>query len=194
MVAPVDATQPAPGTGFDYGKRNTALQRHVAFFDGDDDGIIWPSDTYKGFREIKFGIFLSVLSALGIHIGFSYLTWGSILPDPFFRLKIRYMHKAKHGSDSESYTKIGEFDETRFSYVFDMYSKPPHTHLSFNEILRMMRGNRGPYDPFGWLAALEWVAVYIMLWPEDGRMKREDVKGVYDGSIFYTISGRKPKN
>lgn len=52
MVAPVDSPSPAPGTGFEPGKRNTALQAHVAFFDRDDDGIIWPSDTYvnAGFR------------------------------------------------------------------------------------------------------------------------------------------------
>ncbi|TFK38730.1 Caleosin [Crucibulum laeve] len=195
MVAPIDATLPAPGTGFDPGKNNTALQAHVEFFDSDNDGIIWPSDTYRGCREIKFGIFLALFSTIVIHAGFSYLTWGSIVPDPFFRLKIRYMHKAKHGSDTESYTKIGEFDESRFNYTFDMYSEPPHTHLSFGEGLRMLRGNRNPWDPFGWFAAaFEALAAYLMLWPEDGRMRREDVKAIYDGSIFYAISGRKPKN
>lgn len=29
------------------------------------------------------------------------------------------------------------------------------------------------------------VATYIMLWPEDGRMKKEDIRGIYDGSIFH---------
>jgi hypothetical protein len=41
-------------------------------------------------------------------------------------------------------------------------------------------------DPFGWSAAtLEWLATYLLLWPEDGRMKKEEVYGVYDGSAFY---------
>lgn len=30
-----------------------------------------------------------------------------------------------------------------------------------------------------------------MLWPEDGRMKKEDVREVFDGSIFYTIAARR---
>jgi peroxygenase len=30
-----------------------------------------------------------------------------------------------------------------------------------------------------------------MLWPEDGRMMKEDVRGVYDGSIFYTLAERR---
>lgn len=28
-------------------------------------------------------------------------------------------------------------------------------------------------------------AVYLLIWPEDGIMKKEDIRGVYDGSIFY---------
>jgi peroxygenase len=30
--------------------------------------------------------------------------------------------------------------------------------------------------------------MYILLWPEDGRMSKEDVRGVFEGSIFYTIA------
>jgi len=30
-----------------------------------------------------------------------------------------------------------------------------------------------------------------MLWPEDGRMMKEDIRGIYDGSIFYTIAAKR---
>lgn len=39
-------------------------------------------------------------------------------------------------------------------------------------------------------AILEWLATYLLLWPEDGRMKKDEVKGVYDGSIFLRIERR----
>ncbi|KAF9449329.1 Caleosin-domain-containing protein [Macrolepiota fuliginosa MF-IS2] len=200
MVAPKNATVPAPGTGFTPGQKNTALQSHVAFFDRDDDGIIWPSDTFIGMREVKFNLFWTIVAVLVIHIGFSYAAWGSWIPDPFFRLKINRMHRAselpcaKHGSDSESYTTTGEFDENRFDTVFNMYSKPPHEQLSFTEGVRMIHGNMNPFDPFGWFAAaFEWWATYYLIWPEDGYMKKSDVRAVYNGSIFYHISGREPK-
>jgi peroxygenase len=37
------------------------------------------------------------------------------------------------------------------------------------------------------------MATYIMLWPEDGRMMKEDIRGVYDGSLFYKIAERRGK-
>jgi len=37
------------------------------------------------------------------------------------------------------------------------------------------------------------IATYIMLWPEDGRMMKEDIRGIYDGSIFYTLAARREK-
>lgn len=29
------------------------------------------------------------------------------------------------------------------------------------------------------------VATYLLIWPEDGIMRKEDIRGIYDGSIFY---------
>jgi hypothetical protein len=55
--------------------------------------------------------------------------------------------QGKHGSDSEAYTQVGEFDVTRFNYTFDIYSSEPHTHLTFTEGVRMVHGNRNAYDP-----------------------------------------------
>lgn len=53
----------------------------------------------------------------------------------------------------------------------------------FDGQLALIRGQSDVLDPFGWSAAsLEWLATYLLLWPEDGRMKKEDIKGVYDVS------------
>lgn len=29
-----------------------------------------------------------------------------------------------------------------------------------------------------------------MLWPEDGKLRKEHICGIYDGSIFYAIAAR----
>lgn len=30
-----------------------------------------------------------------------------------------------------------------------------------------------------------------MLWPKDGRMMKEDIRMIYDGSLFYVIAARR---
>ncbi|KAJ6598108.1 Caleosin [Mycena vulgaris] len=171
-----------------------ALQSHVAFFDSDNDDIIWPTDTFKGFRSIGFGVILSFLSMIIIHFGFSYFTFGSLLPDPFFRIRVSRIHRALHGSDSGSYTQTGDLDEHRFNYMFDLFSSPPNTHLSFAEGVRMIRGNRNLMDFFGWFAAVfEWGATYILIWPKDGRIAKQDIHDILDGSLFPKLAAKNAK-
>ncbi|PKA62736.1 putative peroxygenase 7 [Apostasia shenzhenica] len=45
----------------------TALQKHVAFFDRNKDGVIYPWETFQGFRAIGAGIGLSVAGAAFIN-------------------------------------------------------------------------------------------------------------------------------
>jgi len=167
----------------------TPLQGHTAFFDTDGDGIIWPRDTWRGFRILGYNLLICLFSVIAIHGAFSYLTWGSLLPDPFFRLKIKNMHKAIHGSDSHTYSRRGLWNDFNFDEMFRMYGDPPYDSLTFRQTIRLYRGNFDPFDPFGWVAnGLEWLATYLLLWPEDGRMMKEDIKGVFNGTIFYRIA------
>lgn len=57
-----------------------------------------------GFRRLGFGRLVSFLAVPFIHGSFSYPTNPSWLPDPFFRLYQKNMHRSKHGSDSGATT------------------------------------------------------------------------------------------
>ena len=78
---------------------------------------------------------------------------------------------------------------------------PPNTHISFWEGVKMLYGNRDVFDPvsqltiglkfglrqeqFGWSTAIfEWGATYLMIWPADGKLSKDDVKAVYDVRSF----------
>jgi len=37
------------------------------------------------------------------------------------------------------------------------------------------------------------IATWILLWPEDGRMKKDDIRRIYDGSLFFEIAARRKK-
>lgn len=90
-------------------ERRTVLEKHCAFFDRDNDGVIWPLDTFLGFYALGFGLVLSVIATFIIHFSFSWISKGGLLPDPFFRFYIQNAYKCKHGSDSATYDTEGRF-------------------------------------------------------------------------------------
>jgi len=61
--------------------------------------------------------------------------------------------------------------------------------------MRQLKGQRVTADPFGWIASFfEWFATYLLLWPDDGVMKKDDIRRIFDGSIFYEIADRRERN
>ena len=137
--------------------KRTALQRHVAFFDRDNDGIITIQNTYVGCRRLTYNPILSFLLAITIHVGLSYITrlgftW---LPDPFFRLYVKYMHKGIHGSHTGVYDTTGEFDGYIFDKILDRYSSGKRNgqrYLTGTGLMNMLKGQRLAFDPVGWIA------------------------------------------
>ncbi|KAF5538424.1 het-E-1 heterokaryon incompatibility protein [Fusarium napiforme] len=186
--------RPEGTTENDWAQRHrdqTVLQQHCDFFDKDHDGVIWPLDTFRGFYQLGYGIILSLISLLVIHGNFSYPTQSSLLPDPFFRIHIDNIHKDKHGSDTGTYDTEGRFVPQKFEDMFSKYAEG-RDYLTIWDVMNLMKGQRLIADPIGWGGAFfEWLATYILLWPDDGRMMKEDIRGIYDGSLFYKIAARR---
>lgn len=167
-------------------QNQTVVQQHVEYWDTDHDGIIWPQDTYIGCRKWGWSPPLAALVAFIINFNLSYPTLPGFLPDPFFRIYVDKVYKDKHGSDSMTYDNEGRFKPQNFEDIFSKYDKGDKGGLDIWDFLRFWKGQRMVFDFFGWSATmLEWLATYLLLWPEDGIMRKEDIRGVYDGSIFY---------
>jgi hypothetical protein len=167
----------------------TVLQQHCVFFDKDNDGIIWPLDTFYGFHQIGFNIFLCLLSMVIIHAGFSYVTSPSWIPDPFFRIHIANIHKAKHGSDTGAYDSEGRFVPQNFEDIFSKYGTSPIPECGWQPCMRagnfaaLHKGIRDAFDPFGWGADV--FELFAAWWVSDGALKKEEMRALYDGSLFY---------
>lgn len=161
------------------------LQQHVSYWDPNNDGIVSPYDTFLGVRAWGWSIFLSLVVVLIIHPTLSYPTVPGLLPDPLFRVYLRNIHKDKHGSSTMTYDTEGRFRPQNFEDIFAKYDRGDKGGLDAWDVLRMMKGYRLVMDFFGWAAvAFEWFATYLLLWPEDGVMKKDEVRRIYDGSIF----------
>ncbi|KAK1779642.1 Caleosin related protein-domain-containing protein [Copromyces sp. CBS 386.78] len=168
----------------------TALQQHVMFFDRDGDGQIWPQDVFTGFYELGFNPFFCLLATIVIIFGFSYPTRlaFSYFPDPFFRVYVPSIHKAKHGSDSGTYDTEGRFVPQAFEDMFSQFDMGNKAALSAGELWNIVSAKRLAVDPFGWFAAFfEFGLVWLLLVQKHGLVAKEDLRRIYDGSMFWKV-------
>lgn len=129
---------------------------------------------------------LALLATYIINFNLSYPTCPGILPDPFFRIWLDKVYKDKHGSDSMTYDNEGRFKPQNFEDIFAKYDRGNKGGLTVGDLWHFWNGQRMVFDFFGWSATFfEWLAVYLLIWPRDGIMRKEDIRGVFDGSIFY---------
>lgn len=122
------------------------------------------------------------------------------------------MHRTKHGGDTGTYDNEGRFVPQKFEEIFTKYAGG-RGYLTFWEGVEMLRGQRNVNDLIGWGGAVfeckfrnrvgrgkcansftcAGGATYLMLWPEDGKMMKDDIRATFDGSIFYVIAERRAK-
>ncbi|KAG2605141.1 probable peroxygenase 4 [Panicum virgatum] len=188
---PADTGSSKPGSSSSmadvYKGELTPLQRHVAFFDRDKDGVIYPSETYEGFRAIGAGVSLSAFSALFINGLLGPKTVPENEKAPAFKLPIyvKNIHKGKHGSDSGVYDANGRFVPEKFEEIFKKHAHTRPDALTGKELQELLKANREPKDFKGWLGGFtEWKVLYSLCKDEKGFLHKDTVRAVYDGSLF----------
>ncbi|KAL7615610.1 probable peroxygenase 3 [Lactuca sativa] len=189
MVAP-DMEHP-DGTADHNARGLSVVQQHAAFFDQDNDGIIYPWETYTGCQALGFNIISNVLFTFFTHLLFSYPSLPGYIPSLLFPIYIANVHKCKHPSVSGTYDTEGRYVPANFENMFSKYGKTTPNKLTFKEIWSMTSGNRVSLDIIGWiLNKVEWVAVYLIAKDEEGYLSKEAMRGVFDGSLFDKIAKR----
>lgn len=174
--------------------KQTVLQQHVEFFDYDKDGVIWPWDTSRGFRDIGYNPLIAFLAPFFIHTGMSLATQEGF-PNLLLPIYIKNIHKCKHGSDSGVYDHEGRYIPQNFEMLLTKFDKDDKGGLTYKELMEMTSENSNVYDWFGRLASfLEWSITYAGFKDENGVLPREAIRKQYNGSLFHEYVAKTGKS
>ncbi|KAJ3090587.1 hypothetical protein HK102_003252 [Quaeritorhiza haematococci] len=177
----------APEGSPDNKKSITVLQQHLEFFDRNKDGIIYPWETYLGFRALGFNFLFCFAAVLFIHGSFAYASQDSWFPNPLFPIYIKNADRLKHGSDSGVYDTEGRFVPEKFEELFSKFDRDDKKALTFWELWDFVNAYRNIIDPTGWIASrLEWGTLYLLA-AKDGMISKEVIRRQYDGTLFYQV-------
>nr|XP_027187928.1 probable peroxygenase 5 [Cicer arietinum] len=143
----------------------SVLQKHVAFFDRNHDGIIYPKETFEGFRALGFGVVASTSAAALIH-----------------------------AVTSQKTRPFSMFVASKFEEIFSKHAKQHPNALTSDELKEMLKSNREPKDFKGWLAAeSEWKILFDLCKDNNGLLQKDIVYSVYDGSLFERLEKEHSK-
>ncbi|KAL6635082.1 hypothetical protein ACP70R_027753 [Stipagrostis hirtigluma subsp. patula] len=166
----------------------TPLQKHVAFFDRDHNGIVTFDETYEGLQAIGLSPVRAKGSAVIINFGLGAKT----RPDPDssrMDIYIANIKQAIHGSDTGSYDPEGRFIPEKLDEMFAKHGKTVPGAMTKDEIDEMLKANREKGDFKGWLgSASEWKLLFKVASDKDGLLRKETARGIYDGSLFENLA------
>ncbi|KAL3635950.1 putative peroxygenase 4 [Castilleja foliolosa] len=178
--------------GMENQDQSNILKKHVMFFDRNHDGVIYPSETFEGFRAIGCGVLLSSVAAVFINLGLSGKTRPGKHFSIHFPIEVENIKLAKHGSDSGVYDKEGRFVSSKFEEIFAKHAQTHPGALTSNELKNLLKSNREQKDYGGWLAAFtEWKILYHLCKDENGLLHKDVIRAAYDGSLFERMEKEK---
>ncbi|XVE81917.1 hypothetical protein DITRI_Ditri15bG0104900 [Diplodiscus trichospermus] len=190
LVAP-DVDHPNGTPGYE-NNGYSVLQQHVAYFDRDKDGVVYPWETFLALVDLGLNPIYCLIVAIIINVGLSYFTLPGWLPNPLFPIYIDRIHKCKHGSDTSTYDTEGRFMPVNFENIFSKYARTHPDKISYDEVQEMIKGNRNSYDFIGSLISrAEFSILFKVAQDQDGFVSKDALRGCYDGSLFHHVAKMK---
>ena len=174
---------------------DTALQRHVSFFDDNGDRAVDVGECTRGLKALGLPVGVAEAVALVIVAPLSFMTRGSLLA---MNIDIENIQKGKHDSDTGILDKRGRFNARRFEKVFGAHSvvdRNGDKAFTATEITRMVNANRETL--LGALVSLaEWQLLLLLAADTEAvegdkpvaALSVARIKSFFDGTLFYALA------
>jgi len=174
---------------------DTALERHVAFFDDNGDRGVDLAECTRGLKALGLPVGVAEVAALAIVAPLSLQTRGSVLA---MNIDVDQAHKGIHAGDTGILDKAGRFNAKRFEKAFGARSTVDRNGdkvFSAAELTRMVLANGQTL--VGYVAAVaEWQVLLALAADttscEDGKrvpaLSVARLKSFYDGTLFYKLA------
>lgn len=122
----------------------TALQRHVKYFDTDNNGTVTPTETVNGLQRLGLGWVNAQVKAFVIHAALGPKTNGKSMFVPFNgsdNVDVAKIEQAMHRKEGDSgvFTTKGEVNEKALNEFLKTYDKNGTGSLSESEIKSMIQ-------------------------------------------------------
>ena len=178
----------------------TPLQRHAAFFDPEETGVVTMGQTWRGLRSLGIGIHYRVLLTPIINGALGYLTRGNAR----FVIDVSNIAAGKHPYDTGVFADDGEIDEQAYAALL---LAAPGDKLTKKEMRAQIvaRGNHRPQlgkltGALGRWFSFREVSLLLCLAAdttkrEDGRdvpaVSKRNLRRFYDGTLLPAIARQR---
>lgn len=164
----------------------TALEKHVTFFDVDNDGLITMSETYNGLRALGQSRVEAAKTTAIVNLFLGPKTSVSWLD--FLSINISNIHLGIHDSDTDIYDQNGNFDESMFEGMIVDFDVNNDGALSESELATMVATNKE--STFGNMASSGEFASLMELSGEEKEIDCEKVRVLTVETLrsFYTTN------
>ncbi|OTB07450.1 hypothetical protein M426DRAFT_8819 [Hypoxylon sp. CI-4A] len=164
-------------------KPGSILKQNAEYFDMDQDGVIWPRDTYKGCRKLGWGTPSSALAVLVLHTTLSYPTGQGYAPDPSLRIRYENPHHGERGNADEK-GHLGP--NLACEHILTKYECNSQSGMDRRDVVKFWNDQKSTSGFRDWsITVFEWLALYALLRPKDGVLHNTDIRSAFDGSILY---------
>jgi peroxygenase len=187
------AAAPQPRPAVDKSKF-TPLQRHVDFFDRDQDGVIKMGETRQGLRALGAGQILAAFGALFINGLLGPKTAGAATT----KIEVAKIAGGKHDSDTDVFDEKGNVDPKAFDALFATHDKDKSGSLDAKE-LAAMRAARKETKVGGIAASAEFSLLLKFCADREVQVDGKPVKAIsrdrlaklYDGTLFDVVAAER---